>query len=273
MPKINTSRIFIIAGIVTVLLAAAGTTYAQTVSKGYKSDEALQTGMLVMEKEDDPSKVAAVSLGTLDKLKGLVIQKNDSPVTLSSKDDKVFIADTGEYPMLVSNENGQIEPGDYLSISSLAGVAMKADDTKTIVAGRATEKFEGNGDSIGSTVDNRTNKTINFGRISAMISIKRNPNAKDEQNNSVPKALEKVSFSIAGKPVNTARIWMASAVFIGSLLVTAIMLYSGARSSLISVGRNPLSRSIIIKGLGQIVIMSLIVFISGMFAVYLLLRI
>ena len=249
------------------------TVYAQTVNKGYKSDEALQTGMLVMEKEDDPFKVVAISLGTLDKLKGVVVQKNDSPVTLSSKDDKVFIADTGEYPVLVSNENGQIEPGDYLSISSLPGVAMKANDTQSVVVGRATKKFEGNGDSIGSTVDNRTNKTINFGRIPVLISIKRNPNVKEQQNNSVPKALEKVSFSIAGKPVNTARIWMATAVFLGSLLITAIMLYSGARSSLISVGRNPLSRSIIIKGLGQIVVMSLIVFISGLFAVYLLLRI
>jgi hypothetical protein len=55
--------------------------------------------------------------------------------------------------------------------------------------------------------------------------------------------------------------------------VAGIMLYSGARSSLISVGRNPLSRSVIIKALGQVVVLSLIVFISGMFAVYLLLKV
>lgn len=273
MPKINILRLIILPAALVMSLCIVGLLSAQTVNKGYQSDEPLQTGMLVMEKEDDPKRVIAVSLNTLDKLKGVVIQKNDSPVTLASKDDRVFIADTGEYPVLVSDENGQIGSGDYLSISSLAGVAMKASDTQSIVVGRATKEFKGNGDSIGSTVDNRTNKTINFGRIPVLISIKRNPNQKEGQNNSVPKALEKVSFSIAGKPVNTARIWMAFAVFLGSLLVTAVMLYSGARSSLISVGRNPLSRSVIIKGLGQVVILSLIVFISGMFAVYLLLRI
>ncbi len=273
MPKTNIFKLAILPAALVICLLSAGLLSAQTLNKGYKSDETLQTGMLVMEKEDDPSKVLSVSLNTLDKLIGVVIQKNDSPVTLASKDDKVFVADTGNYPVLVSNENGQIQPGDYLSISSLAGVSMKANETQTLVVGRAAEKFEGNGDSIGSTVDTRTNKTINFGRIPAMISIKRNPNLKEQQGNSVPKALEKVSFSIAGKPVNTARIWMATAIFLGSLVVTGVMLYSGARSSLISVGRNPLSRSIIIKGLGQVVILSLIVFISGMFAVYLLLRI
>ncbi len=273
MPKINILKIFILPVALIIPLCMAVLANAQTLNKGYKSDEPLQTGMLVMETDYDPKKVTSVSLDTLDKLIGIVIQKNDSPVTLASTDEKVFVADTSEYPVLVSNENGTIEVGDYISISSLAGVGMKANGFQSLVVGRATEKFEGNGDSIGTTVDNRTNRTINFGRIPAVISIKRNPNFDERQGNNVPKVLERVSFSIAGKPVNTARIWIATAVFLGSLLVAGIMLYSGARSSLISVGRNPLSRSTIIKGLGQVVVMSIIVFISGMFAVYLLLKV
>lgn len=66
---------------------------------------------------------------------------------------------------------------------------------------------------------------------------------------------------------------MVTATFLGSSLVTGIMLYSGARNSFISVGRNLLSKLVIIKGPGQVVILSLIVFISGVFEVYLLLRI
>jgi hypothetical protein len=273
MLKINILKTIILPIALVVSLCIAGVAGAQMLNKGYKSDELLQTGMLVMETDYDPKKVSAVSFDTLDRILGVVIQKNDSPVTLAAKDEKIFVADTGEYPLLVSNENGTIAAGDYISISSLAGVGMKANGLQPLVVGRATEKFEGNGDSIGSTTDNRTNQTINFGRIPALVSIKRNPNFKDEQGNKVPKVLERVSFSIAGKPVNTARIWMAAAVFLGSLLVAGIMLYSGARGSLISVGRNPLSRSVIIKGLGQVVVMSIIVFISGMFAVYLLLKV
>ena len=63
-----------------------------------------------------------------------------------------------------------------------------------------------------------------------------------------------------------------AAVFLGSALITGVMLYSGARGSLISVGRNPLSKGAILKGLIQIVILSLTVFITGMFGVYLLLK-
>ena len=273
MTKINILKIIIFPVLVIIFLSLTVVTTAQTLSTGYKSDEPLQAGMLVREKQDEPKKVSAVTMETLNKLKGIVVQKNDSPVTLYNEDERVFVADTGEYPVLVSDENGEINVGDYLSVSSLAGVAMKANDNQEIVLGRATEEFKGNGDKLSSTVDSRTNKTINFGRIPALIVIKRNPNLNESQNNSVPKALEKVSFSIAGKPVNTARIWMATAAFLGSLLVTGVMLYSGARSSLISVGRNPLSRAVIIKGLAQVVVLSLIVFISGMFAVYLLLRI
>ena len=147
------------------------------------------------------------------------------------------------------------------------------DEIHEVVVGRAIEEFKGEGDTIGSTLDTRTNQTIHFGRIKVAISVDRNPNLKITEGNSVPKALERISTSIAGKPVNSPRIWMATAVFLGSLVVTGIMLYSGARSSLISVGRNPLSRSVILRGLGQVVILSLIVFISGLFAVYLLLKV
>lgn len=245
---------------------------AQSLNQGYKTDEPLQKGMLVTEKDDDSSKIVAVTHETLSKLKGVIIQQNDAPFTVAAEGENVFVSNSGIYEVLVSNENGQIKSGDYISISSLAGVGMKANEDQALVLGRATTEFKGEGDSVGSTVNGSTNQTVNFGRIPVAISITRNPWLKEENANSIPKVLQNVSVSIAGRQVNTARIWMAAAVFLGSILVTGVMLYSGARSSLISVGRNPLSKSVLMKGLMQVVALSLIVFISGMFAVYLLLK-
>ncbi|MBI5357629.1 hypothetical protein HZB74_02165 [Candidatus Saccharibacteria bacterium] len=245
---------------------------AQSLNQGYKSDEPLQKGMLVTERDDDSSKIVAVTHETLNKLKGVVIQQNDAPFTVAAEGENVFVANSGIYEVLVSNENGEIKSGDYVSISSLSGVGMKATEDQLLVLGRATTDFKGEGDSVGSSVIGGINKKVNFGRIPVAISITRNPWLKESKTNSIPKVLQNVSVSIAGKQVNTARIWMATAVFLASVIVTGVMLYSGARSSLISVGRNPLSKSILMKGLMQVVLLSLIIFISGMFAVYLLLK-
>lgn len=246
--------------------------FAQTVNQGYKSDTPLQKGMLVIEKSDDPTKVELATQDKLERLKGVIVQQNDSPVTLAGEGHNVFVATTGEYEVLVSDENGAIKKGDYLSVSSLAGISMKAAGDQSFVIGRASADFKGEGDSVGTSVDKNTKKTVHFGRIQAAVSISRNPGFKEAKSNSIPKLLEKVSVSISGKPVPTARIWLATAVFLGSIIVTGVMLYSGARGSLISVGRNPLSKSAIIKGLLQVVVLSMIIFITGMFGVYLLLK-
>jgi hypothetical protein len=50
------------------------------------------------------------------------------------------------------------------------------------------------------------------------------------------------------------------------------MLYSGIRSGMIAVGRNPLSKKSIMRSLIETVIAGLIVFAVGIFAVYLLLK-
>lgn len=245
---------------------------AQTVNQGYKSDEPLQKGMLVATAADDASKVEKLTKDNIDRLKGVVVDKNDSPVTLADSGNNVFVATSGSYQVLVSTENGEIKKNDYIGISSLAGIGMKASDSLPVIIGRASIDFNGREDSIGSYEDPNTKQKINFGRIPVAVAIERNPLLKDEKGNSIPKLLQRVSVTVAGKQVNTARIWLATAVFLGTAFIVGVMLYSGARSSLISVGRNPLSKSVIVRGLLQIVVLSVIVFITGMFGVYLLLK-
>lgn len=260
----------VLAGCLVTSLAT--TVLAQTVNQGYNSDKPLQKGMLVATKSDDQTKVEPVNKDSIERLKGVIVQQNDSPVTLAGAGQNVFVATSGLYEALVSNENGEIKKGDYITISSFEGIAMKAGDSQAMVLGTADADFNGKDGAIGSTEDPKTKQKVTFARIPVAISVNRNPMLKEEQGNSIPKVLQKVSVTVAGKKVNTARIWLATAVFLGTAFVVGVMLYSGARSSLISVGRNPLSRTVIIRGLLQVVIVSLIVFITGMFGVYLLLK-
>jgi hypothetical protein len=276
MTKINTIfkfKTYVLIVAVSILVLLQFSVVAQTVNQGYNSDEPLQKGMIVVIKDNDANKVDKATSESIEKIKGVVVQQNDSPVTLSSSGQNVFVATTGIYETLVSDENGSIKAGDYISISSLAGIGMKAKDDQKIVVGRAAADFDGQQGKVGSSEDPKTKAKINFARIKVSVGVSQNPWLRENFGNAVPRFVQKLSISIAGKPVNTTRIWMATAVFLGTALIVGVMLYSGARSSLLSVGRNPLSKSAIIRGLGQVVVLSLIVFVSGMFAVYLLLKI
>lgn len=254
-----------------ILLSLNSPLEAQTVLQGYGSDETLQKGMLVTTKKSDPAKVEAVTDKTVTDLKGVVADSNDSPVTLSDGEKKIFVATQGTYEVLVSNENGSIRPGDLISVSSLAGIAMKASETQSIVLGRAVGEFAGSSDSIGKTTA-KDGRTVAFGRIQVDIGIGKNPIQKNPETSKVPEALQKLADSVAEKPVSAIRIYLGLAVILVTSIVAGTTLFSGVRSAIISLGRNPLSKSVILRGMIQVVLISLIVFITGLFGVYLLIK-
>lgn len=254
-----------------IFMSSTAPASAQTVLQGYASDEALQRGMLIVLKDDDQTKVEAVSTDTAFKLKGVVADAKDSPVTLSGEGKKVFIATTGSYEVLVSSENGPIKAGDYISASSLDGIGMKAGETHPVVVGRAIEKFDGTGDSIGKS-ESKDGRSVSFGRIRVDVGVVKNPLLKNPEKDKVPDALQKAADAIAEKPVSNLRIYLALIVLLVTAMVAAVTLFSGVRSTIISLGRNPLSKGIIYKGLIQVLLLSLIIFITGLFGVYLLIK-
>lgn len=243
---------------------------AQAVLQGYKSDESLQRGMIVIISKDDPQKVEVATEKTFKNTKGVVADQNDSPVRISSEEQNVFVATSGRYEMLVSNENGRIKPGDYLAGSSLDGIAMKAKDDQSTIVARSAGVFEGGGDSIGSS--DKDGRKIEFGRIQADIEIGKNPNQKPPATTTALNTLEEVASTIADKPVSPLRVYLAIIVLLITAGVTFVMLVSGVRSAVISLGRNPLSKNSIFKGMFQVMLVSMIIFITGLFGVYLLIK-
>lgn len=266
-PRIRASFILV----VLIFLSTVGPVLAQTVLQGYNSDDPLQKGMLVTLKQDDQTKVQAVTYETQKDLKGVVADSNDSPVTISGEGQKIFVATSGRYDVLVSNENGEISQGDYITVSSLSGIAMKAGDTQPIIVGRAIAAFSGGGDSIGKSVG-QNGSSVSFGRIQVDIGIGKNPLQKNPEKDKVPDALQRISTTIAEKPVNSLRIYLALIVLAVTAIIAGTTLFSGVRSTVIAIGRNPLSKGTIYKGLFQVLLLSLIIFITGLFGVYLLIK-
>ncbi len=248
---------------------------AQSLTQSYSADSVLQRGMIVGLNKDDPRKVETINLDNFDKIHGVVIGASDSAVLLGNEKEKTYVATSGRFFVIVSNQNGDIDVGDYVALSSLSGIGMKAGSKDPVIVGKATESFKAS--DSGMVIGQATVKTssgseqkISLGRVVVDINIGKNPLLKSDD--SLPSALRRASEFVAGKPVSPIRVYMSLAILVMTTLIAGSLIYSSVRSSLIAIGRNPLSKRSIVRGMFQVVIIGLMVFISGLFGVYLLLK-
>ncbi len=265
------ASILVLMGLITLKLT--GILYAQSVTQGYGADVAMQRGMIVGLKEGEAEKVEPLNVDQIDRVLGVVVNANDSPITLSGEQEKVFVATVGRYDVLVSDQEGEVNVSDYVTLSSLSGIGMRATFEQSEILGRAITGFNGK-DSVISTstlkdTDGNEQK-VNIGRIQVDIAVSKNPLAKSAA--VTPEWLGKLGQAIAGKSLSPARVYLSAAIFIIGAFIAGAILYAGIRSSIIAIGRNPLSKKSILKGLLQVVFTSLIVFIISVFGVYLLLK-
>lgn len=251
-------------------------TYAQTVSQGYGVTGTVQKGMIVMLDPKDSRKVTPLTNKSDKAMHGVVVSANDTVVSLGGDNsaNQVYIASNGKYDALVSTQNGPIKSGDIISISALDGIGMKADAGQNVILGKALGTFDGTKTVSGTATLATTggNKQVAIGFVQIDIGISRNPLAVSVSGPPVPAFLRKSGDSIAGKPVSTVRLYISLAVLLITLFMTGSLLYGGVRSSLVSIGRNPLAKKSILRGLVQVVVLGLIVFVIGLIAIYLLLK-
>jgi hypothetical protein len=270
-------RFLLVSGLALFALFTARAAFAQNVTQGYKADQTLQQGMIVRLKPSDGSKVEALTQTDESDMLGVVVSSDDTPVSLSETNDskQTFVATYGKYPVLVSNQNGPVKTGDLVTISSLGGVGMKANTTQEMVIGKALSGFDGTNNVVSSTTLDTSNgkQNVTLGRITVDISVAHNPQFATEKVAGVPEVLGKVAKAITNRPVSAVRIYASLGVLMLSLVIAGSILYAGVRSGMTAVGRNPLAKHSIARNLIQVTLMSLIVFVIGVIAVYLLLRI
>ncbi|MEO6513778.1 MAG: hypothetical protein ABIR37_03750 [Candidatus Saccharimonadales bacterium] len=249
----------------------------QSVTQAYGSDTALQKGMIVKLKPGDNKKVVPLDQEHDGDMLGIVVAANDSAVSLSSDSNythQVYVASTGRFEVLVSNQNGPLKIGDYITVSSVDGIGMKAGSDGSIVLGKTDTAFDGTGKVEGSASLTDTKggkKNINIGRVSLTITVAHNP-LQRSADSTFPGIFQKIGAGVANKPVSPARAYLSMALLLISAVVTTSILFGGVRSGIISIGRNPLAKKSIVRSMIQVIITGLIVFIIGLFGVYLLLR-
>jgi hypothetical protein len=250
---------------------------SQAVTQSYGADSSVQTGMMVKLKDKDFSSVVPLTQAGIQGMLGVVVSSNDAAVTLAPQKptgQQVYVASYGRYSILVSNQNGAIKSGDYITISSVAGIGMKTDEKQPVIIGKAVEGFNGtsNVERRDTVKDQKGRSTqVAIGRIAVSLNIAHNP-LEVVTVQYVPSFLGKMAQTVAGKPVSAARIYMGLIILLVSFLLTVSLLYGGIRSGMNAIGRNPLSKKSITTSLVQTIAAGVIIFVVGIFAVYLLLK-
>lgn len=245
-------------------LALPGMAAADNVVQGFAEKGNLQPGWIVSLTDKSATTVQAAPAGEPDKIYGVVINPSDSPITLNRSGQQVFVANSGNYPVLVSAESGPIASGDYISMSDTDGIGAKATASDQTVLGKAIGSFDGQHNVITGTGSSAV------GRIAVAIAPGHNPALKTSL--SVPAPIQRAADALAGHAVPNSRVWAAVIVFIAAATIAVILLVVGVRTGMTAIGRNPLSRHSILYGLLQVVSMALLIFLVGLFGVYLLLR-
>lgn len=272
-----TRIVFALALGVGVFAAMLAPVTAQNVTQGYLSDQTLQNGMLVRLKPGDAAKVQALKYNEGGDMLGVTVSSIDSPLSLSDPSKKQnFVAVFGKYDVLISAQNGPVKSGDYITISSVEGVGMKASKDEQVVLGKAIGSFDGKTNPEGKvtlTDDSGGKQEVGMKRIQVDISISRNPNYAGDSSAGVPQFLSKAAQIVSRKPVTALRIYACLAILGLSLAVAGAIIYSGVRTGMTAVGRNPLAKGSILKNLITVTLMSLVIVIIGIIAVYLLLRV
>lgn len=265
----------LLALVAFLLLGSASKLSAQTVSQAYGITGDVQKGMLVMIDPKNSKNVMPLTNKKDAAMQGIAVEPNETAVSLGldTKTNQVYVATNGKLKVLVSTQNGAVKKGDIISISALDGIGMKADSGQNVILGRALTNFDGKQNVIGKAQLKTTSgpREVAIGYANVDIGISRNPLAASVSGPPMPSFLRKSGDAIAGKPVSTVRLWISLGVLLLTIFMTGNLMYGGVRNSLISIGRNPLAKKSILRGLIQVVALGLMVFVIGLFAIYLLL--
>lgn len=247
-------------------LVLAGHVSADSLVRGFKSKGLLQPGWVVAISKGTTDMVEAAPANDPSRMYGVVIDPSQAPATVRRQESQqVYVVSNGTFPVLANTQNGVIRPGDYVSMSRTDGIASKATSQQLYVLGRAVEGFDGRNNVL---VNGNNGSAI--GRIQVDLNVIRNPLQYDRV--AIPSPLKRAGEAIAGRNVSAERIYAALAVFLVSAILAGILLWSGVRSSIVSIGRNPLSRHSILQGLIQVIGAAGAVLIIGVIGVYLLLK-
>ena len=241
-----------------------------TISQGFSTNDKIALGSIVSLQSNTSDFVNASTTENVKSLLGVVIHDGNSLLSLSSgESNQIQVATSGIVQVLVSNINGSISPGDLITASPIGGVGMKATENIKVV-GISQGDLVNDNSSTQSYVDKTGRKhSVLMGEVPVLVNV--SYYYKQANKTLIPTAIQSMVNALAGKPVNPLPILISAGIFVVMLIIVVSIIYSMIHSSIISVGRNPMSQSAIYRDLIQLSILVAGILMVSIISIYMIL--
>jgi len=218
----------------------------------------------------DKQIVERSSTSNKSKFVGIVTTKDANLVTLTNKEATVVVATTGDTTAFVSDVNGVVKKGDYLAISPLKGILMKAGTNQPNSIGVALEDFQSQGAQSQQIITDSGPRTVAVNSVRIEIS---QASIALSSNQTKKTFLSNLGQNITGRSINNWQVLTALVIFFLILVIEGSLVYGAIHSSITALGRNPLSHNAVYRQLFQVLLAVLGIFAFGVAVIYVVLQI
>ncbi|MDB5167081.1 MAG: rane protein of unknown function [Candidatus Saccharibacteria bacterium] len=263
------SAILVVGVVSLAILLPVATSAQTTISQGYSTSDTLSVGSLVSLKDGTSDQVVGTSSSNVNSLLGVIINSDSSLLTVSNGSaNQVQVATNGVASVLVSDMNGAIVKGDQITASPIKGVGMKATNNAKVVG--IAQDGPANSNSTQTYTDNEGKKQkVTLGEVPIVVNVTYFYAQPDKT--LIPAAIQNLANALAGKTVNSLPIIISGVIFIITIIIVVSIIYSMIRSSIISVGRNPMAQSAVYRDVIQLSALVLGILAVAVIAIYVIL--
>jgi hypothetical protein len=252
---------------VFLALAAVKTSALTLISQGYLTKDKTSVGSIISLHKDSSDLVDITTIDNASNILGVVIEGGNSQLTLTAGSaNQVQVVTNGVTPVLVSDINGKISSGDPITASPIAGVGMKATQNSKVIG-------VSQGDFPNSTASKQQykdksgqQKDVILGQVPVLVSV--TYYYKQPDKTVIPSAFQNIANSLAGKKVDALPIIISMGIFIVTLIVVVSIIYAMIKSSIISVGRNPMAQSAVYRNVLQLSALVVAILAVAVVAIY-----
>jgi hypothetical protein len=260
LKAVNIKRLVALLSAIVVLAIPVSVAAETIISQSYTASASMPSGSIVSLRKGSTTNVESSNLKNVNYILGVIVDSDSSELSLSGDgNNQVHVATSGVEQVLVSDINGAIAVGDPITVSPINGVGMKATDNVKIL-GVAQDNFPNSTATKQAYKDQKgQQQSTKLGEVPVLVNV--SYYYKQPDKTVIPAALQNVANSLAGRKVNSLPIIISVGIFFIALIIVVSIIYSMIHSSIISVGRNPLSQAAVYRNVIQL--SALVVLILG----------
>lgn len=242
------------------------------ISQGFTANESIAPGMIVGTKRSSAREVEYASSDSAARMQGVVT--NDAAIEIiESGQRQVQVARDGIIQTYVSDINGAIAKNDRIAPSPLQGIGMRATHSGYVLGTAQTDFTEATSvvERQIADVEGKT-RTVKIGLIAVALSVSQYESQQATDESSImPEVIHTIVRTITGKDVSPMRIVAALFILVVGLGAIGILLNASIRSSITSIGRNPLAAPAVHRSVLEVLLFSVGMLLAVLTGTYIVL--